>query len=366
MVQRRIKGGVYIKKCMHIRSDLRFLLLYILLVVITAASSSAQTLGGSSAYAFLKLPAAPILTAAGGVNTSYTTNDAGFAMNNPALLKSTMHGQLSTSFNAFLAGVQAYSVAGAWCHQPSQTTFGANVFFINYGDVTATDASGNSNGNFHPVDYAVQLSAAKKYLQKWSYGASVRFIHSGYQQYRSSAVALDAGVLYADSARFFSASILAKNMGMVVKSYAGIAEELPFDLQIGVTKKLAKAPLSFSVTAHHLHQFLLTYNDTVFNRDNNFSDLHSTLNSIFNHVVVATHLSLGNHLEATIGYNYLRRSELNIGSSGNGINGFSAGFTAIFKKLQLQYARAYYQKNIAYNQFGLILQLNEFSGLGSL
>jgi hypothetical protein len=82
--------------------------------------------------------------------------------------------------------------------------------------------------------------------------------------------------------------------------------------------------------------------------------------------VIASHIYLGNNLEATVGYNYLRRQELNIGSSGNGLNGFSMGVRVKFSKLQILYARSNYQKNVSYNQLGLTLTLNEFSGLGKL
>lgn len=325
-----------------------------------------QTLGGSSAYTFLKLPSTSILTATGGVNTSYITNDIGFALNNAALLNSSMHGQLSASFNAYFAGIQAYNMAGGYHDAPSKTTFGANIFFINYGQITQTDAAGNISGNFHPVDYAVQLSAAKNYLQKWHYGISLKYINSRYAQYQSSAIACDIGVLYLDSAQNFSASIAAKSMGVPIKSYAATKEDMPFDLQIGITKKLNRAPLAFSLTAHHIHQFDLTYNDTLFNTDNNFANNHSKINNVLNHLVFATHIFISPHLEAHIGYNFLRRSELNLGSSGNGLNGFSTGLAAKFQKLQVQYARAYFQKNIAYNQFGLIVSLDKLFGLNSL
>lgn len=38
---------------------------------------------------------------------------------------------------------------------------------------------------------------------------------------------------------------------------------------------------------------------------------------------------------------------------------------ALFKKIQIRYARAYYQNNTAYNQFALNLVLNEYFGLGN-
>jgi len=56
-------------------------------------------------------------------------------------------------------------------------------------------------------------------------------------------------------------------MGTQLSTYNGTAvkEELPFDLQAGISKRLENAPFQFSVTAHHLHRFDIFYNDTLFN-----------------------------------------------------------------------------------------------------
>ena len=85
---------------------------------------------------------------------------------------------------------------------------------------------------------------------------------------------------------------------------------------------------------------------------------------MLNHFVIASHVFLGNNLEATLGYNHLRRSELNMASAGNGLNGFSMGLRVKFSKLQVMYSRASYQRNIAYNQLGLTMQLDKMMGLG--
>ena len=325
-----------------------------------------QTLGGSSAYNFLNLPATPLLTSAGGTNTSYKTNEVGLTANNPALLSPDLHSQLGLSFNSFLAGVKTYSATGAYQYNKWNTTFGGHIYFVDYGSMPQTDAAGTINGNFHPVDYVVQFSAARQYMERWNYGASLKFINSDYQLYKSTAIAMDFGILYSDSSNSFFASLLAKNMGFQIKTYAGEGEDLPFDLQIGITKKLANAPLGFSITAQHLHQFNTFYNDEDFNAQNNFSTNDHFFNKLLNHFVFASHIYIGNNLEGTVGYNYLRRQDLNIGSSGNGLNGFSMGVRVKFSKLQVLYARSSYQKNVSLNQIGLNLKLDEFGGLGKL
>ena len=82
------------------------------------------------------------------------------------------------------------------------------------------------------------------------------------------------------------------------------------------------------------------------------------------HLVFAVTVYTGDRVEIIAGYNFLRRKELNIGNSANGFNGFSLGAGVMLGKLQIRYARAYYQSNTAYNQFGLNMKLNEYFGLG--
>ena len=337
----------------------------IILFCLQVCIVQAQTLGGSATYNFLKLPTSPLLSAKGGVNTSYVVDDVQLSLNNPALMNHRLHGQLGTSFTSFFAGIKGYTLAGAYSHEKSNTTFGGSVFFIDYGNTPQTDAAGNVEGQFRPKEYYIQLSASKKYLSKWSYGVNAKFIHSGLGAYTSSGIAFDIGILYADTANLLSVGMLAKNMGAQFSAYYEQKEDLPFDLQIGITKKLAKAPLGFSLTAQGVHQFDLIYKDTAFNNENRFTTSSSFGNKLVSHFVLATHIYLGNNLQVDLGYNQLRRLELNIGNSGNGLNGFSGGFRAQFKKLHIQYARAYFQRASAYNQLGVNLMLNQLFGIGN-
>ncbi len=307
-----------------------------------------------------------MLTAAGGVNVSYRTNDVGLAANNPALLRPALHHHLNLSFNGMPGSIKAYGLTGAHYFEESETVFGGQVFFVDYGSIPQADASGITSGDFRPVDFVVQASAAKQYMDKWHYGGTFKFIHSAYGQFRSSAIAIDAGLHYEDSSKLFYAGLVAKNMGIQLTTYAGEREDMPFELQAGITKKLERAPFGFSFTAQQLHRFNTLYNDTLFNNENDTRIKTGFFNKLFNHFVVASHIYIGNHLEATVGYNHLRRSELNAGATGNGLNGFSMGIRAQFLKLQVLYARSHYQRNVSYNQLGITLHMNRFFGTGSL
>jgi hypothetical protein len=109
--------------------------------------------------------------------------------------------------------------------------------------------------------------ASRKYHERFQYGLTMKYINSNYGQYRSSGLAFDVGLSYYDTANQLQVSVAVKNMGTQLNTYDGSnrKEELPFDLQAGITKRLANAPFQFSLTAHHLQKFNTYYNDTAFN-----------------------------------------------------------------------------------------------------
>src|SRR3954468_5891986 len=96
----------------------------------TLCKVNAQTLGGNAVFNFLKLPSTPLLTAAGGVNVSYKTNEVGLSANNPSLLDPDVHSQVNASFNSFLGDIKTYSLTGAYHYEKWNTTFGGHIYFL--------------------------------------------------------------------------------------------------------------------------------------------------------------------------------------------------------------------------------------------
>jgi hypothetical protein len=66
---------------------------------------------------------------------------------------------------------------------------------------------------------------------------------------------------------------------------------------------------------------------------------------------------VGDKVELTLGYNFLRRSELGITNAANGMAGFSMGAGVMLKRMQVRYARSVYVNGLAYDQFGLNIEL---------
>ena len=310
----------------------------------------AQTLGGNAVFNFLSQPNTAQLSALGGVNISYIGNDVGMTFNNPSLLRYGMHKQINTSFNSFLAGIKNYSLTSAWYSEAAKTNLAIGTNYFDYGTLTQTDASGNMYGSFRPVDYVVQIMASKQYHERFHYGLTLKYIHSNYGQYRSSGLAADLGIAYYDSANQVQVSVVVKNMGTQLQTYDGTGrkEELPFDIQAGITKRLKNAPFQFSLTANHLQQFNKYYYDTTFlamEGAEGFSSNH-TFQKILSHLVIASQIFVHEKLELTLGYNFQRRQDLNGYNITNGLNGFSMGAGVLLKKIHIRYATGFYQSNL--------------------
>lgn len=326
--------------------------------IIFCSRLSAQTLGGNAVFNFLSQPNTAELSALGGVNVSSISNHVGMSFQNPALLRDGMHKEVNTSFNSFLAGIRNYSFSTAWHLADAETNLAVGTNYFDYGTIAQTDASGNILGSFRPTDYVVQVMASRKYHELFYYGVTAKYIHSGYGQYRSSGIAFDVGIAYCDTVNRIQVSVVVKNMGTQLKSYEGSGrkEELPFDLQAGVTKRLQDAPFQFSLTAHHLQTFNINYNDTSFRAaegELNYTGV-SGFQKIASHFVLSAEIFLNEKLEVMAGYNFQRRQDLNVYNVSNGLSGFSLGAGLLLNKIRINYATGFYQRNL-FHQLSLNL-----------
>jgi len=136
------------------------------------------------------------------------------------------------------------------------------------------------------------------------------------------------------------------NMGTQLNAYAGaVKEELPFEINAGISKKLAEAPLQFSLTLQQLQRFNLLGLDTSF-IISEFGKKYSTFDKMMSHVVLGAQLTLSDNINCNLGYNLLRRQSLNGYNITNGLNGVTFGVGVLMDKLHINYATGFYQRNM--------------------
>lgn len=316
---------------------------FLLILFFCSIQLVAQTTAQPATFNFIKLPYTAKATSLGGINISSLDKDLGLAMFQPALLDASMGNEIQVSIKPYYAGIQQYDLSGVR-NIKSNWILGWGIHYMDYGDIVRTDVQGNELGAFRPNEYLVQVSIAKSYLEQFHFGTQLKFIQSNFGQFNSNGIALDAGLRFISEDQLYQISILANNIGQQLK-YQMRREELPFNLILGFSKKLEKAPFQFSITAERLSFWEKNFYDSTFYTQESYKRPSDFRNAI-NHLILAGQVYFGKQFSVQLGYNFLRRFELNLPNQQNGLNGFNSGFELDLNRTKLQYANGYFQKNL--------------------
>jgi hypothetical protein len=154
---------------------------------------------------------------------------------------------------------------------------------------------------------------------KWRGGLSLKALYSSIADYSSFGLAVDAGLSYFDTETDFSFGIALKSIGAQLKSYYDERQSIPWDLQMGITKRMAYAPIRISVTAMYLNRWKFDYvENTEIKTDDSF------FNTVFKHVVIGAEFVPTDNFWIGVGFNPKTKMDMKL-SSGNGLGGFSVG-----------------------------------------
>lgn len=334
--------------------------------------ASAQVTGGQHAFEYLRMSNAPHVSALGGISVANPDNDIAFALQNPALMRPGLHNNLQLVYNNYYGDIKQMNLQYGYHVEKINTSFCFGLQYLNYGSITQTDPIGNINGTFRAADYALTLGASRTYLEHWRYGAAVKFANSSLSSYTANAAMVDVGINYFDTATLWDFGAVAKNMGVMMKAYTpGNSEPIPFDLQIGVSKRFKHLPLRLIGTIHHLYQWDIRYNDpanltgtNAFGANDTVKDTKSHFaDKLFRHFIFGAELTIGKRITVSGSYNVLQRRELAL-STLPGLAGFAFGAGIELKKFQIHYGRTYYHIAGPYNEISITMALNKLIGLG--
>jgi len=339
-------------------------------ILIVCSLLSVFPQAGKGIYRFLDLPVSSRMAAVGGSNISLRDNDINFAFTNPALLTSETSGDIGLNMANYLSDIKfGTAVYGQNFGNKNYMSFG--VQYVDMGNFDGRDKLDVEQGTFTAKDMALYVSYARPLNKYFSVGASFKPIVSAYERYTSVGVAMDAGVSYMDSVGLFSAGLVLRNMGMQLKSYYSDEdgqhrEALPFDIQLGASKKFAHAPFRFSLTLNNLNRWDLSYqttNATQTNLDGTTTDNSiSFVDMAFRHAIFGIEFVPSNNFYLAMGYNHRRHQEMAI-SDFKSMAGFSFGGGVKLYKFHVGFGMTQYQVgNYAY-QFSISTALDQFKDL---
>jgi hypothetical protein len=289
-------------------------ILNIFFLSIITLPSFTQT-GGDNVYEFLNLTHSGLVSSLGGTNVSISGNNLNLAYHNPALLNSDMNKTLALNYVNYFAGIN-YGLAMYSRSYPGKGNFAAGLTYLNYGSFTETDASGVITGSFSAAEYAFQMIYSREITSLLTAGVNFKPILSHLEKYTSFGFAFDLGASWHNSSNLFSAGLVIKNAGYQVTTYAGEPhQKLPFEIQAGVSQRLAYAPLRLSLTLRHLEKFDLTHQYTTSTPTGGSEPVSSEfMENLMRHIIIGAELIPHKNFYFSAGYNYQRRSELHVDS----------------------------------------------------
>jgi len=211
------------------------------------------------------------------------------------------------------------------------STIGGGIQYINYGEFEGRDKLGYDTGSFNAQDIVFAGGIARKYNENIFIGVTAKALYSKIDIYSSSAILLDAGVIYLIPNQLMTIGAAISNIGFVAKAYQTVKDDLPTQMKIGVSKQLAHLPLLWSLEYRRY-------------RDGQ------------NQVVGGGEFSFTKVLKGRFGYSSYARDQKIDDESGT-LAGISLGIGLYWKKYIIDYA---------FSSMGIIGNLNRLTIIFSL
>ncbi|MFL0354482.1 type IX secretion system protein PorQ [Xanthomarina sp. GH4-25] len=335
---------------------------YITVVFILLFSTivSAQ-IGGEATYQFLNLVSSPRQAALGGKVFTNVDYDVTQALSNPATINVEMDNQLALNYMSYLGGISYGTAAYAYTWDRRRQTFHMGVSYINYGSFDGYDENGNSTGSFTGNEAALSFGYAKQIGYSDFYlGGNIKLITSLLEQYNSFGAAIDAGLLYINEDIEFQATLVVRNLGMQITTYAGLNEPLPLEIAFGMSQTLEHVPLRWHLTFENLQKWPISVSNPARAETdlegNQTQEKSGFFKNVLNHTVVGAEIFPAGAFSIRLGYNFRRGEELKIVDQRN-FSGISAGIGLKLNKLRFSFTHARYTSAANANFFGLQLDL---------
>ena len=205
-------------------------------------------------YNFLRLPVSAHAAALGGENISIDDDDPTLVFHNPALASNVADRSLNLNYMTYMEGVKVASASFVKAFR-ERATWALEAQYVDYGTMKHTTVDNEVLGDVSAKDIAVGGTFTYTLSDKIAGGVTAKFVSSSLAGYNSIGVAVDLGVNYLNPDFGLSLSAVARNLGGQLKAYEDDFEKLPFDRQLGVSKRLGESPLRFSVTMTRLHDW---------------------------------------------------------------------------------------------------------------
>jgi len=265
----------------------------------------------TTAYNFLSVPSSSHVYGLGGHNLTIIDDDINLVEQNPALLGPEFDHQVGLNYMRYIGDTNFAGVRyGQGVSEHGALAVGLQYF--GYGNIQGASADGTMTGTFSASDIAFSLTYSHDISERLRGGITLKYLYSKYEDYTAGAVAADIGINYYDPDHEFSASLVGKNLGGQVKKFNEFKDNLPWDIQVGVSKMLGMAPIRLHLTAYDLRHWSSPYYtpQDVNNPNSTLIEKESFGSNLLRHLVIAADILPTDNLYLGIGYNYRTRTDM--------------------------------------------------------
>ncbi len=265
-----------------------------LICALVSLSAHAQS-NNSTVFRFLEVTPAAKASALGGNHTGLYDADYSLFQLNPAYLQGSETRMISASFVNHLLDARMGMVHSALTINEFHT-LGFGLRFQGYGDFNSLDEDGNETGSFDAVDIAFGTAYSTIIAPKIYGGISLDLIHSSYESYNSSGLAVSGGLLYRNPDKELSIGLAVRNLGTQLSTFNGIREPLPLDVSVGITKKPEGFPARISLTLRRLNDWDM--------RSVGEQQKPEFLDNMLRHLLIGGEFGLSPNFRVRLGYNH--------------------------------------------------------------
>jgi len=261
-------------------------------------------------------------------------NDPSALYFNPATISTVDDKPLSITFMKHVLDINSGNVSYTH-HTKENGSIAASIGYTSYGAFDYADKMGNRDGRtFGANDFLFGLTYSNELDKDFYYGVSVKYIYTGIEEVSTSAIALDAGLLYMlpDGRTNLAMSVL--HVGSQITKIGNHSESLPLDFRVGFNHRLQGLPILFNLSLHHLADDA----DGFFDRFKRFN--------------IGAEISLGEYIQARLGYDNEARS-LTSAEIDKGLTGFSGGVGVKTELLNFDYGFTRYGSSVNLHRFSI-------------
>lgn len=299
-------------------------------------------IGGQTTFALLGLNYNARSSGLAGNFITAKDQDINMGVANPSLLNAKMHQVISLS-QAIHAGRINYGML-SYGHAFNEKQFlSAHIRYVAYGKMTRTEKNGVEMGEFNPFEYIIGVGYGHQLNPRISVGANLNIIGSHLEVYNSYGTSVDLSGTYLNKSETVLVTALFKNVGFQFNAYNDKRAPLPADFQLGVSYRLKHAPFRFSILAHHLNKWDLTYTDPnaqptvdMLTGDTIPVKRAGFFEKLGQHFTYQLEVLATKNIHIRAGFDYYTRQSMKL-ESRPGIAGFSFGFGLYFKKFSIDY-----------------------------